>query len=259
MLKYTLSNATGKQGVNFIKKIVKTQGHGFIEIHNEDDIGLDCLVQLNKDNIANRIISMQVKSGNSFYNPGHQTCKIPIDKHSEYWQSKEFPVLGIVFVPNLFKAFWCDLKLELPINKNSKQITFPATPDNEFNNRNLIKYVENIGFPTYFYVARIRENSDERTKIILNTITPNISKLVPSIIRYLGLKEMITINNWKFITKKEQEDIKKRHNLVFTNIGTGNGIFMYNTQLKIMYFDEKFQMYFDEKLKKLSETLTKHE
>lgn len=261
MLKYKFSQATGKQGVNFIKGIVKSLRHSFIEIHQEDDIGLDCLVQLRDKNQTNRIISMQVKSGNSFFNRGNQTCKIPIDNHREYWKDKEFPVLGVVFVPELYKAFWCDIKKELLINSNSKQISFSATIENEFSHENFIKYVSNLGFPTYFYVARIHEftQSNNSVKTLLNNISINLSVLVPEIIQFASLDVFFSRIGWKYIVEKEREKTKEKCKYVTTAFPYNQGKMSFSKNCKFLYYNNDFETYFNNKLHELKNKLMQYD
>lgn len=261
MPKYRLTQATAKLGVNYVKRIIKSQRHDFIEIHQQDDIGLDCLIQLRENGLTNRIISMQVKSGKSFYNSGIQTCKIPIESHREYWNNKEFPVLGVVFVPELYKAFWCDIKKELKRDENIKQISFPATAENEFNHYTFMSYVKDLGFPSYFYVARIHEfsRSNKTIKTFLNSISVHISEIVPNLKCFHNLSQFFTDIGWEFINEEQTVDTKNNCKFTTNHFALNQGKMTYSKACKLIYYDSNFEFFFDEKLKELSKVLSKYD
>ena len=50
MTKYLITNSTSKKGINYIKKVVKASDCEFHIIHQENDIGLDAIIELFSNN-----------------------------------------------------------------------------------------------------------------------------------------------------------------------------------------------------------------
>lgn len=111
MVKYKRTNVTAKTGVNFVRSLVESEGCLFHKIELENDLGIDAIIELVKgETPLHKRIAVQIKSGQSYYNPGSEECLIPIENHREYWASYELPVIGVIFVPSLGRAFWVDIK-----------------------------------------------------------------------------------------------------------------------------------------------------
>jgi len=259
-LKYKITQATAKQGKNYVKRMVKSQGHSFIEINQEEDIGLDCLIQLYEKEKPNRIISAQIKSGNSFYSPASRLCKIPIENHREYWNNHDFPVLGIVFVPDLYKAFWCDIKKELKLNPESSVIKYIASGINEFNHGGLVNYVTNMGFPLYFYVDQIRKftKSDNTIKHFLNNVLPQLSNGVNLIFNFENIQTFIRDAGWSFVNYDKIEESKRHCKFSTTSFPYYRGKMTYSRDCKLIYLEPATQDYLNTKLSELKDLLKKY-
>lgn len=62
-----------------------------------------------------KLISVQIKTGKSYYDLNKFECYIPVGTHYEYWIRIEMPVIGIVCVmdedyKSVKTAFWVDIK-----------------------------------------------------------------------------------------------------------------------------------------------------
>lgn len=127
-MKYKKSNSTGKQGVNFVRGIVISSNCIFHEIDTGNDLGVDGIIEIIKDEIpTNRAVSVQIKSGNSFYKSKNQRCEFPIGNHRLYWENYHTDLFAIVYVPETSKAYWIDLKRYLKSFPTAKKISFPIT------------------------------------------------------------------------------------------------------------------------------------
>lgn len=132
MVKYLKSNITAKKGVNFIREIVESSGSLFHKIEQENDLGIDGIIEFIQDEKpANKSIAVQIKSGSSYFQSNKKICLIPIENHREYWSNYALPVCGIVYVPELGKGFWTNIKSHLDSNKDLKTIRFSADRSNQ--------------------------------------------------------------------------------------------------------------------------------
>lgn len=133
MTKYLKKNITAKQGINFIRTIVEYSGCLFHKIEQENDLGIDCLIEfIHDEKPANKSIAVQVKSGPSYFNKDSNECLIPVDSHYEYWVNYPLDVFGIVYVPELDKGFWINIKSYLKENPDVKAIRFLVNRSNQF-------------------------------------------------------------------------------------------------------------------------------
>lgn len=127
-MKYLKSNSTGKQGVNYIRSLVVNANSIFHEIDTSNDLGVDAVIEIIVDEVpTNRAISVQIKSGNSFYKDSSRRCEFLIGKHRQYWENYHTDLFAIVFVPNLNAAYWIDLKNYLRQFPSAKKVSFPVT------------------------------------------------------------------------------------------------------------------------------------
>jgi hypothetical protein len=133
MMTYPSTNSTSKAGVNFIRSVVEDAGSLFHKIDQENDLGIDALIEFVRNgNPLGKMVAIQIKSGQSYYNPKTQTCMIPIEKHRQYWLGYHLPVLGIVYVPTLQRAHWVEIKPYLKEYPTSTLIRFTASEANRF-------------------------------------------------------------------------------------------------------------------------------
>lgn len=133
MPKYFETIVTSKLGINFVKTAVESAGSIFHGIDQENDLGIDAIIELVKDGLPLcKQIGVQIKSGHSFYNGQTNQCLIPVGKHFEYWSNYPLAVYGIVYVPVLNSANWVDIKRYLKHSGQCATIKFDRTKTNVF-------------------------------------------------------------------------------------------------------------------------------
>ena len=133
MVLYKKTNVTAKNGINFVRSAAEGAGSLFHKIEAENDLGIDGLIELVRDEKPlNRQVAVQVKSGSSYYNSSGEECLIPIESHRDYWFNYPLPVLGIVFVPALGAAHWVNIKNYLKANPSDTIIRFRTSNANRF-------------------------------------------------------------------------------------------------------------------------------
>lgn len=130
---------TAKEGINFIRGVVEASGCLFIKIDQENDLGIDGLIEfVENERPLNKQIAVQVKSGASYYTPESGECAFPIGSHREYWSEHPLPVFGLVYVPALVRAHWVNLKGYLKANPSATTVRFAATEVNRFDQTTFI-------------------------------------------------------------------------------------------------------------------------
>ncbi len=131
MPKYPERNVTSKSGVNHARVVVESCNSIFHQIHQEDDIGVDAIIEIIKnEHPTGKMVAFQIKSGESFFI--HGECVIPIKNHAKYWSSHHLPMFGLVYVPSLNSAYWVDIKKYLAENKDASTIKYKPTKANTF-------------------------------------------------------------------------------------------------------------------------------
>lgn len=133
MPKYKKINITAKIGVNYVKNIVEESGCIFHKIEQDNDLGVDGIVEFILDEKpANKSIAIQIKSGLSYFNERNKECIIPVKSHFEYWRNYPLPVFGLVFIHEKGKGYWVDIKKYFKVNGKVSVIKYPANRTNEF-------------------------------------------------------------------------------------------------------------------------------
>lgn len=133
MPKYKKSNITSKVGINFVKGIVEEAGSLFHKIEQENDLGIDGIIEFIKDELpTNKNIAVQIKSGESYLNLLKNESLIPVNEHYEYWKNYPLPVYGIVYSPELRKGFWVNIKDHFKAEGKCSVIRFENNQTNEF-------------------------------------------------------------------------------------------------------------------------------
>jgi hypothetical protein len=142
MLKYPRTNATSNIGLDFVRSIVRSHNCIFQEIDTTNDLGIDVIIEIVKDEKpTSKFIAAQIKSGKSYYDKKSNRCKIPIKKHREYWSKHPMPVFGIVYIPEFENAYWVDIKRYMEHHANDSVISFEPT---------LAKLINKVTFSTQF-------------------------------------------------------------------------------------------------------------
>lgn len=128
---YKQTNITSKNGINYIRNIVEATGCLFHKIEQENDLGIDCIIEFTKnEKPVHKSIAVQIKSGKSYYDEKKNQCIIPVNSHFEYWTKYSLPVFGFIYIPQLEKAYFVNIKLHLQNNKNTNIIRFNCTRSN---------------------------------------------------------------------------------------------------------------------------------
>jgi hypothetical protein len=131
MVNYGPSVVTSKIGVGFVRSLVERAGSLFHKIEQESDLGIDALIELVVEGSpAGAQVAVQIKSGDSYYETPSETCLIPISNHREYWSRYPLPVVGVVFIPSLERAYWVDVKRALRADPEATVIRFVASGAN---------------------------------------------------------------------------------------------------------------------------------
>jgi hypothetical protein len=139
-LKYSARNSVSKSGVNYVKTIVDEANSIFTEFPQQNEIGIDALIEFIKDERpTGKCVGVQIKSGNSFYNERLDECVIPVDNHAEYWLNYPLPVFGIVYVPAKSCGYWVNIKDNLERNRDASSIKFKCTRANIFSSESFIR------------------------------------------------------------------------------------------------------------------------
>lgn len=170
MPKYKQSAITAKNGINFIRDVIESNGSLFLKIDQENDLGVDAIVEfMEGEDPLNKQVAMQIKSGDSYYNNNLNQCSFPIGGHRGYWEKYPLAVFGLVFVPELDNAYWVNIKQFLQNHPHDSTVSFTANETNKFNSTSfnkvfvplIKKSVPNLGFDEAFEFAQ-SQVPDER-------------------------------------------------------------------------------------------------
>lgn len=147
MAKLNESIKLGKKGINFVTTVVDESMCSFHPILQENDVGIDGQIELfNENNLPiGKLISVQIKTGKSYYDLNNSECIIPIETHKDYWLKIEIPVIGIVCImdelyESVCSAYWVDIKNYLLENPTKTSIRFAMCQHNEFITEKFRKY-----------------------------------------------------------------------------------------------------------------------
>lgn len=137
----------GKKGVNYVTTIVDECMCSFHKIEQENDVGIDGQIELFDERRLpiGKLISVQVKTGRSYYDLDKNECHISIGTHREYWMKIDMPVIGIVCVmdekyESVKTAFWVDIKEYLLKNPKATTVKFSMAIHNELSKEKFRKY-----------------------------------------------------------------------------------------------------------------------
>ena len=251
-MKYKKTNAVSKIGINYIKRIIKRSGGHFQIIHQENDIGLDCIVEIINLDKSKRL-AIQVKSGNSYFTPNNQSCKIPIENHREYWLSHDFPVLGIVYIPDLWTSYMVDIKKYLLENPNKNYIVYKASEENEFSWNRFDKELRNEYTQKQKPITIFREYTskieNKSLNILINHLGLTLSEVIPKIIETDTFFEFLGLCNVKIIdaiSLNTLENVKQFR----TCSSKWHGVFRFSHD-KEVFFSNQSTIYFEKRFSEL--------
>ena len=262
MTKYLKTQATAKKGINYIKRVVKSSGCHFFEIRQENDIGLDAIIELYENDIpTGKMFAVQVKSGKSFYTPTKQSCKIPIEKHRDYWLNHDFPVIGIVYVPALFEAFVVDIKKYLLQNPTAMVIKYEASEMFKFNFHNFNNIIKldrlNLISDEEKFMVFTEEFENKSFRFLINLASMSLKKVIPALYASSSFVEFIRKMDYNIISVSEMNSLKNKHKFIPVS-NKWHGIFHYSNN-KNLCFEEQAVEYFNIKFNELKKALLSDE
>jgi hypothetical protein len=111
------SQATSREGVNFVCRLVEHHNSTFQEIDLHNDLGNDAYIEFVVDeNATGCCVALQIKSGISYRSSSNRYAFQSNRDHFEYWASHTLPVLAVIFDPQREKAVWVDITAYLHAN-----------------------------------------------------------------------------------------------------------------------------------------------
>lgn len=247
MTRYPKTQATSKIGINHVKGIIKQALCSFHTIHQENDIGIDAIIELfHKGKSTGRLLCIQVKSGDSFYNLNKNICKIPIDSHRDYWSNHNLPVFGIVYVPYLLNAYVIDIKKYLLRNKDAKNISFAASELNQLDFEKLDKILKGelnlfVSYENEF--EKFTNGIDYyQYRFLINFGSVSLKNLIKGILSSEDIHECLRFVNYKLIEIKETDVIAP--NDIMRTICTPNiGKVVFGKNNEIFVEQRGFELY----------------
>ncbi|RYM35720.1 DUF4365 domain-containing protein [Brumimicrobium glaciale] len=253
MTKYLQTNATSKKGINYIKRVIKSVNCEFHSIHQENDIGLDAIIELN-DNSGRkgRLVAIQVKSGKSFFTTKAGKCKINISDHREYWLNHDLDVYGIVYIPELFKAFYVDIKEYINNNPKRTVITFSTAPENEFNFENFGNSINNYRPKSLdqikLYEEFVNSIENKMIKIIFNHLNISVNLVIEKMMVSSSFQELLIKIGCNIVSATERDRIKVE--IGMPTCSNKEGSFMYSINRDI-YLDNSSLKFYENKFQTL--------
>lgn len=104
------SQATSRDGINFVRGVIERQNSTFQEIDLHNDLGNDAYVEfVVEENATGCCVALQIKSGPSYRSSRGQYVFQSDRDHFEYWATHTLPVLAVIFDPEREKAVWVDI------------------------------------------------------------------------------------------------------------------------------------------------------
>src|SRR5581483_2990305 len=152
------SQATSRDGINFVRELVEHQNCTFQEIELHNDLGNDAYVEFVVEEAATGCcVALQIKSGTSYRDSSRYFFQADRD-HFEYWASHTLPVLAIFVDPKERRAAWSDITNHLQTHPDAitngpyaihAEREFSAATFAEFRNH-CLKYREQYGRESNF-------------------------------------------------------------------------------------------------------------
>jgi len=131
-------------GVRHVQEVVQNMHSVYHQFLRENDQGNDCYIEFVQEGLAtNYGVYVQIKSGGSYKDS--KGYKIPCDKaHLEYWDRSLYHTVGIVYDPDIKKAFWVDISTYLKDNNhvlNQKHHSIRVDPTKEFSEKSFADFI----------------------------------------------------------------------------------------------------------------------
>ncbi|MFK7602120.1 DUF4365 domain-containing protein [Deinococcus sp. SM5_A1] len=146
-MKRQTSQATSREGINYVRTIVERNNCTFQEIPVQDDLGNDAYIEfIRGEDSTGCCIALQVKSGSSYIRSRKKSFSVQLSKeHFEYWASHTLPICIIVFDPKNATAYWADVTDYLVSNGNiikKGPYSITLNKSNVFDNENFISFID---------------------------------------------------------------------------------------------------------------------
>jgi len=168
-------------GVNYIENVTISNDDILIRIPQENDRGLDILIEFKDENLACYTFSAQVKSGMSYFNKKGDRVQVASDyKHFNYWLNYNVYVILFVYNTEDGLCYWVDLSKYVGENIDNPSYRISTKDIHIFNKetyKDLIDYVKGIilGQKKDFFLSNVIRNiisfdSDTNSKRLLYNI-----------------------------------------------------------------------------------------
>ncbi len=172
-------------GVRHVQEVVQNMDSIFHPFLRENDQGNDCYIEsIQGGQALNYGVFVQIKSGKSYKDS--KGYKISSDKaHLEYWNRSLYHTVGIVYDPDIKRAFWVDISSYLKDNihvLNQKYHTIRIDPSWEFSENSFADFISYFSIHRKEYVTY--ENFGRSLDLFSNFMEPEIC--------YEGLKSIYT-------------------------------------------------------------------
>lgn len=135
------------EGINYVRGVVQSHQSIYHEIAGGNDQGNDGYIEFVLNNYATNFgVFVQVKSGKSYKNKNDYIIPANND-HLKYWSNGLYPVVGIVYDPDLKKAFWIDISeyaSHHPDCLNEDNHTIPVSTEREFSSITFNSFVNHF-------------------------------------------------------------------------------------------------------------------
>lgn len=132
-------------GVNYVEKVVNLNDDILTRIPQENDRGLDLVIEYKDDKSEFYTFSAQVKSGESYFNKKNDGISIASDyQHFKYWMNHNLYVILFVYNPVTELCYWVDLTkyiMELDDTSNFRIKTKDINPFNTDTYHEFILYI----------------------------------------------------------------------------------------------------------------------
>jgi len=258
LTKYLLTNSTSKKGINHIKNVVKASDCEFHIIHQENDIGLDAIIELFSNNKpTGKLIAIQVKAGSSYVDIKKQICKFNISGHKDYWLKHNLDVYGIVYSPELLQAYYLDIKKSLLQYPEKTVIKIDISPENEFTYESFNNRIKDLKLNSASLIEKFDKfcatQENKSFRFFFNSLNVSTTNALEKILSVQNFTELLLVINCNLVSEKLKNQIKSEIGMQqCSNKYHGNFHF---SKKRDVYLEQKATKYFNQKFTELKEHL----
>lgn len=136
------SQATSRDGINFVRTLIERKNCTFQEIDLQNDLGNDAYVEFVVEECATGCcVALQIKSGPSYRAAGGRYAFQSDSDHFQYWASHTLPVIAIIVDIELNKAVWVDITAHLRCHPAAtKEGPFSIFADQDFSESSFAEF-----------------------------------------------------------------------------------------------------------------------